>query len=385
MEWVDASQKIPIKSWCEYVEPNAMGQAINLSLLPFAYHHIALMPDCHMGYGMPIGGVMVAKDVVVPNCVGVDIGCGVIAIKTDIKKSDMDTDTLKSIMSDIRQSIPVGFKHHNDRQAWDGFDNAPNISVVNTELNSSRKQLGTLGGGNHFIEIQHDEDNYIWIMLHSGSRNFGYKIAKAYNDKAKELCKTWHAKLPSPDLAFLPLNTKYADDYLSAMNFALEFAHESRNRMMLQTLDILALYFHTVESLEEINIHHNYATMEHHFGKNVMVHRKGATLARDNLGIIPGSQGTASYIVRGKSNPDSFHSCSHGAGRLMGRNQAKNELDLDTEIKRLEDKGVIHSIRNKSNLDEAAGAYKDIDVVMASQMDLVDIVTKLEPMAVIKG
>lgn len=385
MKWVNTDQRIPIKSWCENVESSAMEQAINLSLLPFAYHHIALMPDAHMGFGMPIGGIMCTNNVVIPNCVGVDIGCGVMAVKTNIKKSQVNIDIVKSIMGDIRETIPVGFKHHENEQSWSDFDNAPDIPIVQSELNSSRKQLGTLGGGNHFWELQYDEDNYIWIMLHSGSRNFGFKIAKEYHRIAKELCETWKIKLPTMDLSYLPLNTQYADEYLSAMNFALEFARQNRRLMMSRSMDILLTYFPDNTFVDSINIHHNYAVMEHHFGKNVMVHRKGATLARDNLGIIPGSQGTASYIVKGKSNPDSFCSCSHGAGRLMGRKQAKNELNLDDEIKLLDDQGIIHSIRSKDNLDEAAGAYKDINEVMESQSDLVDIVHELKPMAVIKG
>ncbi len=384
MEWVDAKQKIPIKSWCEYVEPNAMAQAINLSLLPFAYHHIALMADCHLGFGMPIGGVMAAKDVVIPNAVGSDISCGVIVVKTNIK-TEIDRETRKSIMNDIRKDVPVGTNRHDDYQQWVGFSAAPDLPVIKAEFNLARKQLGTLGSGNHFISLEYGSDEYMYIMIHSGSRHMGYQIAKEYHDKAKEYCVKWHADIPISDLAFFPLGTKYADEYLICMDFAMDFAYENRERMMNCVMDVLAKYFQHFMISDKINVHHNYAAMEHHFGKNVMVHRKGATLARDNLGIIPGSQGTASYIVRGKSNPDSFNSCSHGAGRVMGRNQAKNELDLATEIKLLDDKGIIHSIRSKKDLDEAPSAYKDIDVVMASQMDLVDIITKLEPLAVIKG
>ena len=384
---------IPIKIWMSeddyYSDKGMVEQCENLAALPFVYHHIALLPDGHVGYGMPIGGVMATQGVIVPNAVGVDIGCGVQALKTNLQ--DIDTATLKSIMGNIRKLVPVGFNHRKEAQEWEGFDRPPDVTIIFKELQRAKYQLGTLGGGNHFIEIQKGSDGYIWIMIHSGSRNFGYKIANEYHKRAVELCEKWYSNIPDNELAFL-LNESGAlintpgSDYLNAMNYALSFARENRNRIMMAVEDSFALYIHNIAFGKPIDVHHNYAVMEHHFGKNVMVHRKGAIRARDgDIGIIPGSQGTASYIVKGKGNPGSFCSCSHGAGRRMGRKQARRELDFDTEVRKLDEQGIVHAIRHVDDLDEASGAYKDIDEVMEAQSDLVEIVVKLTPLGVIKG
>lgn len=393
MNKVITSERIPVKLWLDDIEEGAMEQALNLARLPFAFHHIVLCPDAHQGYGMPIGGVLATHGVVIPNAVGVDIGCGMCAVPTSI--TDYTTEQfsprsiavrLKVAMGEIRKRVPVGFNHHTSPQVWEGFHRAPHVPIVEQELVAALRQLGTLGGGNHFMEIQYGDDGRVWLMLHSGSRNFGLKIANEYHAKAKALCKKYHSNISDPDLAFLPLDTQEATEYLEAMQFALEFAAESRLRMIMAMQDAMRIAFGDVTFYDPINVHHNYARMENHFGSNVMVHRKGATSARkDELGLIPGSQGTASYVVRGLGNPESFKSCSHGAGRKMGRKQACRELSLAGEIKRLDDMGVIHGIRVEKDLDEAAGAYKDIDVVMDNQTDLVDIVTKLRPLAVIKG
>lgn len=239
---------------------------------------------------------------------------------------------------------------------------------------------------NHFIEIQKGSDGFIWIMLHSGSRNFGLKIAHEYHEKAKFWCEKWYSNIPEHDLSFFPIETKEAKEYFDAMNFALSFAKENRFRMIEQIKNAFVSSVPEVSFGEIINIHHNYAAWEHHFGEDVIVHRKGATLAREGtIGLIPGSQGTKSYVVKGKGNVNSFMSCSHGAGRKMGRKQAQRELNLETEQKRLDDQGIVHSVRSLSDLDEAAGAYKDITVVMENQKDLVDILVELSPLAVIKG
>jgi tRNA-splicing ligase RtcB (3'-phosphate/5'-hydroxy nucleic acid ligase) len=384
MNKVITSERIPVKLWLSDIEDGAMVQAVNLARLPFAFHHIAIMPDAHQGYGMPIGGVLATSGAVVPNAVGVDIGCGMCAVRTSL--TEYYPDPLKVAMGEIRSRVPVGFNHHSEKQEWEGFERAVDVPVVKKELQAAAHQIGTLGGGNHFMEIQYGDDGRVWLMLHSGSRNFGLKIANEFHAKAKVLCKKFHSSIPDPDLAFIPLGTHEADDYLSAMDYALSFALESRLRMISAMKESIRVAFGTVEFEDPINVHHNYARMENHFGHNVMVHRKGATSAKaGELGLIPGSQGTASYVVRGLGNPESFQSCSHGAGRKMGRKQACRELSLADEVKRLEDMGVIHGIRSEKDLDEAAGAYKDIDLVMANQADLVEVVTKLRPLAVIKA
>jgi tRNA-splicing ligase RtcB len=384
MKQVITTERVPVKLWLDDIEDGAMAQSLDLAKLPFAFHHVAIMPDAHQGYGLPIGGVLPTQGAVIPNAVGVDIGCGMCAVRTSL--AQYDTESLKKVMSLIRERVPVGFGHHKEKQTWNGFYAAPEVEIIQRELQSAQYQIGTLGGGNHFIEIQLADDGRVWLMLHSGSRNFGLKIANDYHTKAKELCEKWNSGIPNSDLSFLPTETAVAVEYLDAMNFALRFAEESRLRMMEEVERSLLDVFTGTAFEKPINVHHNYARMENHFGKNVLVHRKGATSARlGETGIIPGSQGTASYIVRGLGNPESFESCSHGVGRRMGRKQAQRELVLVDEIKRLDDAGIIHSIRAEKDLDEAAGAYKDIDVVMANQADLVEIVTKLRPLAVIKA
>jgi len=389
-------KNVPIKSWCNNPEEGALQQAYNLSSLPFIFKQVNLMPDTHQGYGMPIGGVIATKGVVIPNAVGVDIGCGMCAVKTGL--TNIDKNLLDYILCKIREVIPVGKNHQTEKQSWCGFRKTPRLSIIQKEWQSAHYQLGTLGGGNHFIEIQKDSDGIIWIMLHSGSRNFGYKIAKYYNKKAQELCTEWYSNITSfkgeDGLAFLPLATNEGQEYLEAMTYAVDFAYANRKLMMERIIDVFVkegLFDNNFIGLQEcrnslINIAHNYAAMEHQFGKNVMVHRKGATSAKvGQYGIIPGSQGTSSYIVIGKGNPESFNSCSHGAGRKMSRKKARNELNLEEEKQLLESQGIIHSIRTQKDLDEASSAYKDIDLVMEEQKDLVDIVVKLQPLAVIKG
>lgn len=397
-----------IKSWCENPEEGALEQAKNLIKLPFRFKHVALMPDTHQGYGMPIGGVLATENVIIPNAVGVDIGCGMCALRTSLK--EIDTETLKKIMGEIRKQIPVGFNHNKEKQDeslmpnYQGVGKLANPPVLDTgecefkshlpdivkqEYQNALYSLGTLGGGNHFIEIQKGDDGYIWIMIHSGSRNIGFTVANYYNKVAIDLNTKWRSLVPKEhQLAFLPIESREGKDYQKEMQYCVDFALANRKLMM----DRIKLIFAQELKLNEnnfdemINIAHNYASIENHFGKNVFIHRKGATLATEKtIGIIPGSQGTSSYIVKGKGNPDSYNSCSHGAGRKMGRKDACRRLNLEEEIKRLDDLGVIHGIRHINDLDEASGAYKDIDVVMEEQKDLVDILVKLTPLAVIKG
>jgi len=385
MKKVITTEKVPIKLWLDDIEDGALEQAKNLANLPFIFKHVALMPDSHQGYGMPIGGVVATKKVIIPNAVGVDINCGMRAVRTNLV--EIDRDTLLKIMGDIREKIPVGFKHHTEMQDdwYEGI--IPDDSVVAKEYHSSLYQIGTLGGGNHFIEIQKGSDEHIWIMVHSGSRNIGYKVAQYYNKVAIGLNKKWFSEVPPKwQLAFLPLDSEEGKHYFAEMKFCMYFAEKNRELMINNIKNCIINHIDNVEFDDDLDVPHNYASIENHFGKNVIVHRKGATKAyKGRLGIIPGSQGTASYIVEGKGNKDSFMSCSHGAGRRMGRKQAQRELNFEEEVNKLDKLGIIHSIRHTTDLDEAPSAYKDISTVMENQKDLVDIKIELKPLAVIKG
>lgn len=396
---VTNSEKLPIKLWMKEfsdMESGCWDQAKNLANFPFAFRHIAIMPDSHQGYGMPIGGVMATKDVVVPNAVGVDIGCGMCAVKTIL--TDIDTETLKKILGKIRKTIPVGFEKHKKMQDENLMPplyiadrrKITEDMIINLEYENARASLGTLGGGNHFIEIQKGSDGHIWVMVHSGSRNLGYKVANYYNKLAATLNETWGSAVPkSWELAFLPVKDSEGQAYITEMQYCVDFALANRRLMMdrvliafASTVPNMAIMDFKGSSLN--NIAHNYASLENHFGQDVWIHRKGATKATKGLvGIIPGSQGTASYIVKGLGNKESFMSCSHGAGRKMGRAAAKKNLNLKEEQKKLE--GIIHSVRSVSDLDEASGAYKNIDEVMSNQQDLIKVLVKLYPLAVIKG
>ncbi len=396
MKQVISTERKPIKLWLDDMEPSALAQAKNLANLPFTFKHVAIMPDAHCGYGMPIGGVLATKGVVIPNAVGVDIGCGMCAVRTSL--TDISSEQLKQVLGSekdktgIRSRIPLGFKHHKRAQQEALMPDTAIMekvkkSKVREQYQAALKQLGTLGGGNHFLEIQKGDDSHIWLMVHSGSRNLGLQVAAMYNKLAVKLNERLHSQIPKKwELAFLPLDTEQAWDYLAEMQYCVEFALASRTLMMENMKEALAEVMGEVSFAPMINIAHNYAAMENHFGEDVIVHRKGATSAKQGeTGIIPGSQGSTSYIVKGKGNPESYCSCSHGAGRVMGRKQARKLLDLEQEKNRLDQLGVIHGLRSGRDLDEAAGAYKDIDTVMANQTDLVDILVRLKPLAVIKG
>lgn len=377
--------------WTTEFDDKAREQIENLASLPFVHHHIALMPDCHGGMGMPIGGVLPTKDVVIPNAVGVDIGCGMCAVKTNIRARRLTEKILrKVIMKGIRERIPLGMDHHEEMQDEKylptGFD-LEKLPVVVTNYKSIHHQVGTLGGGNHFIELQRDDEGRLWIMIHSGSRNLGKQVGDFYNKKAKWLNELYYSKVESElMLPFLPLKTHEFNDYWGEMNYCIAFAKCNRQLMMERIKEVIVDALPLAEFEPTIDIAHNYAAFENHFGANCIVHRKGAVRAGvGEIGIIPGSQGTSSYIVEGLGNADSFMSSSHGAGRVMSRTQAIKTLNLENEIKKMESKGIVHSIRSQRDLDEAASAYKDIDQVIALEADLVKVKTKLEPLAVIKG
>lgn len=388
---VEMINNYPVKIWTDQVEASAMRQIENLTSLPFLFHHLAIMPDVHTGKGMPIGGVLACKDAVIPNAVGVDIGCGMCAVKTSWKVSELPMTVLrKEIMSGIRQRIPLGMDHHSEKQEEKYLPTGHDIDkmiVVKRRKESILREIGTLGGGNHFIELQKDEDDNLWIMIHSGSRNLGARVGAYYNELAGKLNAQWHSTV-SPDLhlAFLPKGTREFGLYWTEMKYCVDFALCNRRLIMHRIEEVLADTLKGIEFEPLINIAHNYAAMEHHFGQEVIVHRKGATLAREGVtGIIPGSQGTASYIVEGLGNPESFCSCSHGAGRLLSRSAAIRTLNMAEKIARLESMSIVHAIRRQDDMQEASGAYKNIDEVIANELDLIRVKTRLVPIAVIKG
>jgi len=403
MQWAKSGEglRLPVKSWCADVDPLALRQAVNLANHPAVALHVALMPDCHVGYGMPIGGVVAVKDALIPNAVGVDIGCGMVAVETDLPAERFaDLPERRAFMTRVKARVPVGEGHsHGSRQAWEGFERFCDASPEAADRWPSaldRENLGTLGGGNHFIELQVSDEGFVWLMIHSGSRNLGQRVASHYHAEARSLNSQMRVELPDPDLAFLPTNSKAGRDYLRDMTFALAYARENRRRMMAVCREALQDLAGPVAFGREVNIHHNYAAEEQHFGRTFFVHRKGATRARlDETGIIPGSMGTPSYIVRGLGNPESFTSCSHGAGRAMGRAEANRRLTEDACNRAMsgiafdrwgQAKARWGKRRGASvDLSEAPQAYNDIEAVIESERDLIEPLVKLRPLAVVKG
>lgn len=392
-------QKVPVRAWLESkgdLDQVCLKQAINLSNLPFIYKWVALMPDTHPGYGMPIGGVAAMIDHIVPNAVGVDIGCGMIFAGTSIPAKALDDQTAKLLIQRIMGAVPLGFKHHSEPvapgliQTWlgDQQEAYARNHILMSELEKAQVQLGTLGGGNHFIELQEDDRGMLGIMIHSGSRHFGLEVAKYYNEKAKRYCKKHGEKhAVAAQLPYLPVSSEAGQDYLRWMQLAQRFAAENRRVMMEIVQDILREVFPSIAYNSVINAHHNYAALEEHFGQKVWVHRKGAIRAgKGELGIIPGAMGAYSYIVKGKGNPNSFCSCSHGAGRHMSRKEAIKAFKRDDVLRDLATKGIHIGVPGKSLVvDESRFAYKDINQVMKQQEDLAEVVRSLTTRLVIKG
>ncbi len=391
--------KAPIKVWLEneeQLEPVCLSQAINLANIPFLYQWIALMPDTHQGYGMPIGGVAALKDVIIPNAVGVDIGCGVCFSETDILREALTPDIGRRLIGRIMDRIPVGFRHQ------DHIQEAPTIQrylkenegrlkqqiLLYQELEGVFYQLGTLGGGNHFIEFQEDENRKLTLMVHSGSRNIGLKIANYFNEKAKLISKKngWQSHARN-QLAFMPAESEGGQAYLEWMQVALLFARENRSRMMAALQEILREAFPQIQFSQELNVHHNYAALETHYGEPVWVHRKGAIkVEKGELGIIPGAMGSLSFVVEGLGNPESFNSCSHGAGRHISRRQALKEIQKEKVFQDLESLGVQVGTPDRDGLvDESRFVYKDILTVMENQKDLIKPVKQLKSVLVVKG
>jgi tRNA-splicing ligase RtcB len=388
---------VPVKIWSplDAVEPAALAQLRNIASLPWVYHHVAAMADVHLGIGATVGAVIATKDAISPAAVGVDIGCGMMACRTNLRASHL-SDSLRGLRQDIENTIPVGPNGHsklawvgvpsiNERVAWLMGDEFGKLTPEVQELHSKAgHQIGTLGGGNHFIELCLDTDtNAVWLMLHSGSRNIGKCLAEIHIARAQKLAH--NAELVDPDLAAFLAGTPEMEAYRRDLYWAQQYAALNRRVMLHLYQHCVSLFFSNKEVRFDVPIacHHNYVAEEVHFGENVFVTRKGAISARvGELGIIPGSMGTASYIVRGLGNADSFCSASHGAGRRMSRGAAKRLFsvgDLEAQTAGVEcrkDLGVI---------DEIPGAYKDIDVVMSNQSDLVEVVARLKQVMCVKG
>jgi len=385
---IEAKTKIPIYSWAEpdSLDDGTLRQIKDLANLPFAYHHVALMPDAHVGYGMPIGGVLASIDYIVPNAVGVDIGCGMVAVKTSLTKEQF-LKFRERIGREIFTRTPLGFRKHSKPQKHEFLTRFPDLPVIQKEKSNIKRQLGTLGGGNHFIDVLFDTTNFIWIMIHSGSRNIGKKIADVYHKRAKEFTRSNFDIYPSTDLAALPVNSKDGQEYITGMQFAQDFAYFNRQKMLESAKLTFLKYLPDTKFEQEINIHHNYAAKETHFGKEVWIHRKGAISAKKGeLGIVPGSMATNSYITKGLEEKNSFHTSSHGAGRKMGRKEAKRKFSIQQVHEALAQKDILlFSQNNAGTIEEFSGSYKDIDEVIDQQKDLTEIQVKMFPLMVIIG
>jgi len=394
---------VPVKMWTRGVslEDAARGQLVNLSRMPFIFKWVAAMPDCHWGMGATVGSVIPTKKAIIPAAVGVDIGCGMVAARTSLRAADLPDD-LAPLRSTIEAAVPHGRTNNGgpgDRGAW---GDAPGVvldawagladdhaRIVDKHQKLARantlNHLGTLGTGNHFIEICLDEDEAVWIMLHSGSRGIGNQIGSYFIEKARQDMEKWLINLPDRDLAYLPEGTENFKDYWEALMWAQKFARTNRDVMLDAVVGALGkcnLPAFEITS-EVVNCHHNYAARESHYGENVYVTRKGAVRAREgDLGIIPGSMGTRSYIVRGRGNPESFHSCSHGAGRAMSRGEAKRRFTVEDHARATEG---IECRKDADVIDETPMAYKSIDLVMEAQKDLVEILHTLKQVVCVKG
>lgn len=399
----------PLKVWLESekdLEAACLEQAYHLTELPFVHKWVCLMPDTHAGMGMPIGGVIATKGVVIPNAVGVDIGCGMAYVGTNIPvqilKETMtgNGNIIQGMVGDILRNIPVGFAHHKTvmpcytmDKAWDELSRYEENTELLGQLDAGYFQIGTLGGGNHFIELQEDEEGFLSVMIHSGSRHFGKSVCDYFHQKARALNTRWYSQVPDAyRLAFLPTDSKEGKQYLDWMNLSMEFARENREKMMLAVKAVLEKWIGkytdlNLEYQDEINCHHNYAALENHYGENVWVHRKGAVRAREGeLTVIPGAMGSYSYVVRGLGNPESFCSSSHGAGRAYSRKGAMEAFTCEQVMVDLKNQGVVLGKKNKTDVaEESRFAYKNIDIVMENQKDLVTPVKRLRTVGVVKG
>ncbi|HIK32926.1 MAG TPA: RtcB family protein [Oscillatoriales cyanobacterium M59_W2019_021] len=381
----------PVLSWAGHdLGSEELKMAKNVASLPFVYKHVALMPDVHLGKGALVGSVVATKDAIVPAAVGVDIGCGMMAVKTPFNASQLDG-KLKKIRQEIEAAIPVGFNENKDidklANNWSGWQHFNELHRGVQDLKSkAMKQMGSLGGGNHFIEVCIDTEDSIWLMLHSGSRHIGNILAQCHISTAKDLAKMTNTYLPDPDLAYFVTASPHFHAYWRDLQWAQNYARYNRDVMMARFKKAIEKHLSggkPTKPLLEVNCHHNYAEKEVHFGEDVYVTRKGAVRAQENdYGIIPGSMGAKSFIVKGKGNASSYCSCSHGAGRLMSRNKAKKHFTLDDLVAQTQG---VECRKDSGILDEIPGAYKSIDEVMAQQEDLVEVVATLKQVVCVKG
>jgi tRNA-splicing ligase RtcB len=387
---------VPVKVWTDELDSATRQQLQNVASLPIVYKHVAAMPDVHLGKGSTVGSVIATKKAILPACVGVDIGCGMCAARTTLTAEDLDEKRLTAIFHQVSRDVPLGFEQHSPDRAHTGqaqrfarglrsiTDKHPGLMKHVGKHSDWTRQLGTLGGGNHFIEVCLDEQGFVWVLLHSGSRGIGNAIGSYFIALAREEMLHLDAQLPDRDLAYLTEGTVHFDDYVEAVGWAQDYASANRALMLETVLDALRRHCPPFDvSRTAVQCHHNYVQRETHFGEDVWVTRKGAIRAgAGELGIIPGSMGAKSYIVRGKGNPESFESSAHGAGRRLSRNAAAkqySEKDLREQTEGIvcrKDRGVV---------DEIPAAYKNLDTVMANQSDLVEVVHTLRQLVCVKG
>ena len=392
-----------VKMWTRGVpvDDRAREQLLRAAQMPFIFKHVAVMPDVHVGIGATVGSVIPTKNAIIPAAVGVDIGCGMMACRTTLKATDLP-DSLGFLRSAIERAVPHGRSSGRSRRdkgswhdvpatadvAWAGLKTRFDTIVEKHKVigqSNNRKHLGTLGTGNHFVEVCLDEEDRVWFMLHSGSRGVGNRIGRYFIELAKKDMEKWFINIPDKDLAYFPEGTDHFDDYVESVEWAQDFAFANRTVMMQNVIkvarNVLPVPFDA--EVEAVNCHHNYVTKENHFGENVYVTRKGAVRAREgDMGIIPGSMGTRSYIVRGLGNEDSFCSCSHGAGRVMSRTEAKKSVSMEEHLEAIKD---VECRKDAAVLDETPAAYKPIDDVMEAQKDLVEVMHTLRQVVCVKG
>ena len=390
------SQRVPVKIWTDDADANSKRQLENIASLPIIHHHVAAMPDVHLGIGATIGSVIATRAAIIPAAVGVDIGCGMVACRLSITANQLDEKSLKKVFDQISRDVPVGREQHSDSRALSSAARpfAARLAAMTQKhpqlLKSVGKhskwvnQMGTLGGGNHFIEVCLDESNRVWVMLHSGSRGIGNALATYFIGLARRDMERSMIQLPDRDLAYFAEGSEHFGDYVEAVSWAQEYAMQNRREMADLVLAALKRHLPAFDVTGEVvNCHHNYVALEHHYGADVWLTRKGAIRARaGDLGIIPGSMGARSFIVRGKGNAESFDSCAHGAGRRMSRTAANKQFSAADLARQTE--GVVCR-KDKGVVDEIPGAYKDIDTVMANQADLVEVLHTLKQVVCVKG